>query len=120
MRFPTVRLGARLREHAGLSALCLLGRGVVDLAGLKLNFVLDWMFLADPEDLRTHLLSTLYYAHASPPGMNLLTGWILKAGGAHAATLAHAVLLVSGLVLVNAVFHLLRVFGFGFRVALVV
>src|SRR5205823_2347734 len=51
---------------------------------------------------------------------NLLTGWILKAGGAHAAALAHAVLLLSGLLLVNAIFHLLRVFGFGFRVSLVV
>ena len=118
MRFSRAWPGARLGEHAALSGLFLAGRGLVDLAGLRLNFILDWMFLADPEDLRTHLLRTVYYAHASPPGMNLLTGWVLKLGGAHAATLAHAVLLVAGLALVNAIFHLLRVFEFGRGVAL--
>ena len=121
MRLPTAWYGGRLREHAGLSALFLIGRGLVDLAGVRLNFILDWMFLADPEDLRTQLLRTVYYAHASPPGMNLVTGLLLKAGGAgHAAALAHAMLLLCGLLLVNAVFHLFRVFGFGFGVALAV
>src|SRR5207248_1299642 len=74
MRLPMAWSGARLREHVGLSALFLIGRALIDLAGLKLNFVLDWMFLADPQDLRSDLVRTVFYAHASPPGMNLLTG----------------------------------------------
>jgi hypothetical protein len=109
-----------LGEHAALSALFFLGRILFDVAGLKLNFVLDWMALADPEDLRTQLLYTAYYAHSSPPGMNLLTGWVLKLGGAHAAVLAHAVILVAGLVLVNALFHLLRALELGRGAALAI
>src|SRR5882724_4990158 len=120
MQLSAVWRDARFREHAGQSALFLLGRGLVDLAGLRLNFVLDWMFLGDPEDLRTQLLRTAYYAHASPPGMNLLTGLLLKLGAGHAAMLAHGVLTLSGLVLVNALFRLFRVFGFRFPVALAV
>ncbi len=40
--------GEQLAARA-LSALFLLGRVLIDLAGLKLNFVLDWMSLADAE-----------------------------------------------------------------------
>jgi len=120
MRVSRAWPGGQLGEHAALSALFLLGRILIDLAGLKLNFILDWMALADPEDLRTHLLRTVYYAHASPPGMNLFTGWLLKLGGAHAAALAHAVLLAAGLVLVNAVFRLLRLLEFGRGAALAI
>jgi hypothetical protein len=120
MRLSALWREARFREHAGLSALFVVGRGAVDLAGLRFNFILDWMFLSDPEDLRTQLLTTVYYSHASPPGMNLLTGLLLKLAPAHAATLAHGVLALSGLVLANALLFLLRIFDLRFVVALAV
>ena len=60
------------------------------------------MWLSDPADLRDRLLETLYYCHAFPPGMNLLTGLLLKLGGFHAATLALATFWALGLVIVNS------------------
>jgi hypothetical protein len=108
-----------LRQHALLSVLFLLGRWLLDLAGLRISFSLDWMFLADPGDLRDHLLHTAYYAHSFPPGMNLLAGWLLKLGPAAAINGAHALYQVFGLVMVNALFFLLRGLGLGAVAALV-
>ena len=33
-----------------------------------MNFRLDWMFLANPADLRDRLLHTAFHAHSFPPG----------------------------------------------------
>lgn len=71
-------------------------------ARLPFGFELDWMWLADPADLSHRLAETLWYFHAFPPGMDLLTGLLLKAGGDHAAGLARAVFWCLGLLFANA------------------
>jgi hypothetical protein len=109
-----------LRQHALLSGLLLLGRWLLDLGGLRMNFSLDWMFLADPADLRDHLLHTAYHAHSFPPGMNLLAGWLLKLGPSAAVNGAHALYQLFGLALVNSLFFLLRGLGLGLAPALAV
>lgn len=76
------------------------------------------MWLSDPADLRDRLLETIYHFHAFPPGMDLVTGVLLKLGGSHAATLALVTFWAVGLVLVNSLFYLSRVSGLSTRVAL--
>ncbi len=100
-----------MRAHALLSLLFILSRTALDLGGLPFMFSLDWMWLSDPADLRTRLLETLYFFHAFPPGMNLATGLLLKAGGEQAAVLAHWAFSALGLVLVNALFVVARGVG---------
>ena len=75
------------------------------------------MWLADPADLRGRLAETLFYLHAFPPGMNALTGMLLKLGGSPA--LAYALFLVLGVVLVNALFYLCRALRFSTQGAMV-
>lgn len=110
---PTGHLGhhSAVRAHALLSLVFILGRAALDLGGLPFGFSLDWMWLADPADLRTRLLETLYFFHAFPPGMNLATGLLLKAGGEQAGVLAHWTFSALGLVLVNALFVVARGVG---------
>ncbi len=108
-----------MRAHALLSLLFILSRLALDLGGMPFAFSLDWMWLADPADLRGRLLETLYFFHAFPPGINLATGLLLKAGGAQAAVLAHWVFFALGLVLVNALFVASRGVGLSTVAALV-
>ena len=108
----------RLREHVLLSLIFVVSRAALFWAGIRFNFSLDWMWLSDPADLRDRLLETLYYFHAFPPGMDLLTGILLKLGGSDAATLALATFWVLGLVIVNSLFYLSRVSGLSARAAL--
>jgi hypothetical protein len=112
-----------MRAHAWLSGLFVLSRVLLALAGLQFTFSLDWMWLSDPGDLRERWLETLFYFHAFPPGMNALTGLLLKVSAPNAAALAHAVFFVLGLVFVNALFGLTRAAGLssraGFALALV-
>lgn len=117
MHLPAPLRGARLGEYAIVAVTFLTSRSALHLAGIRLFFDLRWMFLADPEDLRHDLVSTLYYFHAYPPGTNAVTGLFLKVGGAHAAWFAHASLELLGLVLVSSLLYLLRSLGFSFRVA---
>lgn len=100
-----------MRAHALLSLLFVLSRVALDLAGLPFAFSLDWMWLNDPADLRDRLLETLYFFHAFPPGINLATGLLLKAGGEQAAVLAHWAFWTMGLVFVNALFVVARGVG---------
>jgi hypothetical protein len=87
---------------------------------MPFGFDLDWMWLADPADLRDRLAETLWYFHAFPPGMDLLTGALLKLGGGHAATLARAVFWLLGLALVNAIVALGQAAGLSRGTAAVV
>src|SRR5258708_7480552 len=119
-RLVTALQGTRVREHAVLSAVVVFTRSLVHLAGLRFNFVLDWMLLSDPEDLRTDLLRTLYYSHSSPPGFNLLTGVIEKVGGPRAPATAALAFQLFGLVLVNSLYVLCRASGFSSRAAFAV
>jgi hypothetical protein len=79
-KLEALRARPALLAHGLLSAAFLLERWLLDLGGMRMNFRLDWMFLADPADLRDRLLYTAIYAHSFPPGMNLLGGWMLKLG----------------------------------------
>jgi hypothetical protein len=97
-----------VKDHARLCIVFLVSRALLYVAGLRMHLELGWMFLSDPEDLRERLLETVYYFHAYPPGMNLLTGWLLKAAPGHIEGLAQALFSASGLVLVNALFFLCR------------
>ena len=110
----------RLREHLVISLVFIGSRAAVGWAGLEFDFSLDWMWLSDPADLRDRLFETLYYYHAFPPGMNLLTGVLLKLAGSQiqAATLALGFFWVLGLVVANSVFYLGRAAGLSVRVAL--
>lgn len=114
------RLRRRLREHVALTVVFVLSRIGLALAGVRLNFELAWMFLADPGDLENRLSETLLYFHAYPPGMNLVTGLVLKAGGSHAALLGELLYGSLGLVLVNSLFFGLRVLAISERVAFAV
>jgi hypothetical protein len=100
-----------VRAHALLSLVFVLSRLALDLGGLPFVFSLDWMWLSDPADLRHRLLETLWFFHAFPPGMNLATGLLLKAGGEQAAVLAHWAFWSLGLVFVNALFVVARGVG---------
>ncbi len=97
-----------VREHAWLSGVFLATRLMLHALGFRFNFELDWMFLCDPSELRARAFDCFYYFHAYPPGMNLLASVLLKLGGATAALVVFWAL---GLLLVNALFYLLRALG---------
>lgn len=99
------------RDHVALTVLVTASRLLLGMAGLPFLFSLDWMWMCDPGDLRDHLFATLYSFHAFPPGMNLLTGVVLKIGGAYAAALAQAVFFVLSLLQANAMLYLGRAAG---------
>jgi hypothetical protein len=123
MRFAGLQLvvrskvGRMLGEHALLSLSFVLTRVALKLAGVGLYFSLDWMFLADPRDLRERLFETIFYFHSFPPGMNLLTALLLELSPEHPAWLAAGLLHLSGLVLVNSLFYLSRASGLSSTVA---
>ena len=107
-------------EHALVALVFIASRVALYLAGLSFNFSLDWMWLSDPADLQNRLLQTLYYFHAFPPGMDLLSGVLLKLGGTYAAVLAQITFWLFGLVLVQSLLYLTRTSGLSFRASLLV
>lgn len=114
-----VRPSGRPAEYAALTLAFVCTRVALYVAGLRFNFSLDWMWLSDPADLRNRFLETIYYFHAFPPGMDVITGILLKIGGTHAAALAFGGFTLLGLVLAGALFYLGRALGLSFRAALV-
>jgi hypothetical protein len=98
-------------EYAALGVAVISSRILLYALGLRFKLVLDWMFLADPADLREHLLETVYYFHAFPPGMNLLTGALLQLSSDHVAGLAHGVFLACGLLMAGSLLYLSRAVG---------
>jgi hypothetical protein len=115
----TVVRKALASDYAFVNAAFVINRAILHRAGMRLNFILDWMHLSDPEDLRTHLFDTLYFTHAYPPGMSLLTGLVFKISESHAPQVAYAMLYACGLVLVNSLFYLSRAFGLSRGAAIV-
>jgi hypothetical protein len=105
------------REHGVVSLAFVASRIALAAAGLRMTFALDWMFLSDPAELAQRLLATAFYFHAYPPGMDLLTGFILKLAPAHSALCATLVFWAFDLLLVNALFICLRVLGLRRRAA---
>ena len=116
----TIHHGRANVAYVLLSLLFILSRLALAWAGLQFSFSLDWMWMADPVDLRDRLADTLYYFHAFPPGMNLLTGVLLKAAPSDPGSLAHLLFAVMGLGLVNLVFALGQHIGLSQRVAFAV
>lgn len=104
---------APLFEHCLVSAALVLSRVALLVAGVEFNFALDWMFLSDPSHLENDLVRSIVVFHAYPPGMNLLTGLVLKVSTAHAAAIAHLVFVGFGALLVNSLLALLRYSGIG-------
>jgi 4-amino-4-deoxy-L-arabinose transferase-like glycosyltransferase len=113
----TAERSSTLRDHGLVSLAFLASRLVLRAMGLRFNFLITWMFTSDPDDLRHRLLETLYYFHAYPPGMNAMTGVLLKLGGEHADTLALVLFWGFGLLLVNGFFFCARVLGLSRRAA---
>jgi 4-amino-4-deoxy-L-arabinose transferase-like glycosyltransferase len=112
-----------LELHLALSLCFLVTRFELHRRGLRFNMILDWMFMDDPSDLRDRLLEALWYGHAFPPGLNLMTGLLYKASEAQVVANAHALFQLFGLTLVNSLFYLCRAMGLttaaGFALALV-
>lgn len=106
------------REHVLLSVTYLLVRLVLYARGFTYDFDIGWMFLSDPVDLVARPFDCVYYFHAYPPGMNLLTSVLLLLGGRHAALLAELSFWSLGLVLVNSLLYLGRGVGLSARAAL--
>jgi hypothetical protein len=98
-------------DYAVLGVAVIASRILLYALGLRFKLILDWMFLADPLDLRKRLLETIYYFHAFPPGMNLLTGVLLKLSPNHVAGLAHGVFLACGLLMAESLLYLGRAVG---------
>jgi hypothetical protein len=105
------------RAHALVTGGYLASELLLHAAGLPFSFSVDWMWLADPWDLRDRLGETLWYLHAFPPGMNALTGLLLRAFDSAAGTAAHALFLALGVLLVNVLCGLGRAAGFPPRCA---
>jgi hypothetical protein len=120
MRVHTAAGTHEWRAPAILAATFVASRLLLYGIGLQFNFSLDWMWLSDPADLQDRLAQTIYYFHAFPPGMDLLSGILLKLGGAHAATIGHVLFWIFGLVLVQSMFYLARASGLSAGLALVV
>src|SRR5262249_16008212 len=85
----------------------------VVLHAMGLQFVLDlrWMFLADPAALKDRLAQTIFYFHAFPPGMNLLTGLLLNLDGADLGEWVAEALSAGAFVLVASLHYLARACG---------
>lgn len=80
-------------------------------AGLRFNLDMHWMFLDDVEALHRHLLRTLLYFHAFAPGMNLITGVLLKLAPGHLLGLATALFWAFGAAMTLSLARILELLG---------
>jgi hypothetical protein len=99
------------RGYALLAVAFFATRLVLYAAGLRINLDLRWMFLDDVEALRQHLASTVFYFHAFAPGMNLITGLLLKISPEHIAGLATALFWAFGVLMTLSLAHILAALG---------
>lgn len=102
---------ADLRLQALILLIFVATRAALYAAGLRFHLDLSWMFLSDLADLRERLLETVFYFHAFAPGMNLITGVLLKLGPDHVAGLAACLFWAFGGLLVACLFRILRALG---------
>jgi hypothetical protein len=117
-----LRLDSVPTEYWVLSVLFLLSRVLLQGMGMRFSLELGWMFLDDPELLQRHLWRSLLNFHCYPPGMNLLTGVLLKLSSGHMGLLvrlAHVAFIVAGLLLSNSLLYLFKAVGFRARVAVI-
>jgi hypothetical protein len=109
---PIVSALVAVREHALVLLAFIATRVALYAAGLRFNLDLRWMFLDDPEALRQHLLQTVYYFHAFAPGMNLLTGVLLKISPGHLLGLATAVFWACGGLMTASLYQVQKTLGY--------
>lgn len=102
---------ARLLEHLALLLAFLATRLALYAAGLRFNFDLRWMFLSDLGDLRERLFETVFHFHAFPPGMNLITGVLLRLSPEHAGALAAGLFWAFGGLLTASLHEIFRALG---------
>ena len=111
--FRRARSSSIISNHVLIVLVFFGTRVALYIAGLRFNLELRWMFLSDLRDLRERLFETLYYFHAFGPGMNLITGVLLKISPAHLATTATAVFWLFGAVLTVSLYRILKLLGCG-------
>lgn len=115
MAVPGWMLRARVSpvvlEYGLLGLVFVVSRLALHAAGLRFEMDLRWMFLADTAALRDHLFQTFLYFHAYPPGMNLLTGVLLKWDAEHIVQNAQLVLSAFAFVLVASLHYIARACG---------
>lgn len=102
--------GLGRRHYLLLAGVFLATRLALWALGFRLQLDLRWMFLSDLTALREHLLETVLYFHAFAPGMNLITGVLLKLTPAHLLLSSTILFWASGYLLLAAscrLFHLL-------------
>jgi hypothetical protein len=99
------------RGYALLALAFVATRLVLYAAGLRIQLELRWMFLDDLEALRQHLASTVFYFHAFAPGMNLITGLLLKISPEHIAGLATALFWAFGALMTLSLTYILVALG---------
>jgi hypothetical protein len=100
------------REYGPLVLAFFASRLALYGAGLRFKLDLSWMFLDDLAALHHHLLQTVYYFHAFAPGMNLLTGALLKIDADHVLALATAAFWLCGALLAVSLYRVLYTLGY--------
>jgi hypothetical protein len=105
---PTSPVSARVREYGLLLLAFFASRAALYAAGLRFKLDLSWMFLDELEALHHHLLQTIYYFHAFAPGMNLLTGVLLKLGADHLQVLSAGLFWLFGALLTASLYRVLH------------
>jgi hypothetical protein len=103
---------ALAREYGPLLLAFFASRVALFIAGLRFNLDLRWMFLDDPEALHHHLLRTIYYFHAFAPGMNLITGLLLKISAGHLLALSAGLFWLCGALLTASLYRVLHTLGY--------
>jgi hypothetical protein len=115
MRAALTRIGGWFQaiplEYRALCALFVTSRIALRALGLRYSLQLDWMFLDDPARLEHHLFDSLVNFHVYPPGMNLLTGLLLKLSSPDIVGWAQILYAVAGLLLSGSLLYLLRAIG---------
>src|SRR5262245_41872695 len=106
-----VRLRAVPPEYWLLIVVFVASRLGLRAIGFHYSLELDWMFLDDPAKLEHQLARSLLDFHVYPPGMNLLTGLLLKLSPTHLADLTALVFAAAGLALAGSLLYLLRALG---------
>ncbi|MEQ1871235.1 MAG: hypothetical protein ABL961_14565 [Vicinamibacterales bacterium] len=95
----------------------IISRVALGWMGVRFSFAFDWMWLSDQADLRDRLLETLFFTHSFPPGMNLLTGILLKVDSTRVVAMASWVFAALGLVTINSLLYVFRAAGLSTTVA---
>src|SRR5437588_7071919 len=96
-----------------IEAIFLLSRVLYALLGVHFDsspLQYFWSYI-DPELLRHDLFRSVWYGHANPPLYNLFLGGVLHVAGRHETLWFHLIYVGAGMVLVAALYTLLRDVG---------